>query len=410
MKVAMLGWEFPPFVAGGLGVHCHEITRSLARLGVQVDFYMPAVEGRNGPLRVADRHKHLRIHEVPADAGAGPYGPVAEAYDKDFNRAVAAYNARLVDAFGSHDAQVLHCHDWITVPAALELRRRTGLPLVYTVHSTEHDRSAGWYPQDWIADIEAEGIQEADAVIAVSRYTQGLLERIYGADPEKTVAIHNGIDATPFRRRREYQDDRGTVLFLSRLCRQKGPLYFLQAAKRVLEVRPHTGFVMAGTGDMLEECIQYTIDNGLSDRVRFAGFVPEEELVTTYDENEVYVLPSVSEPFGISALEAMATGVPTIVSRTSGVAEATFHALKVEHGDVDEMAEMIIHVLDSPQLREELGRNGSREVARFDWDTCARRTLDTYRRIRRSDQDLHAFRNASRAGHDLDPHVQKMIP
>ncbi|MCA1812159.1 MAG: glycosyltransferase family 4 protein, partial [Halobacteriales archaeon] len=195
MKVAMLGWEFPPFMAGGLGIHCLELTQRLAGLGVDIDFYMPHMQNVEGGLRVAEHHDHLRIREVEADPGLSPYGGLGRThYERNFNAAVSLYNRRLVDAFDSPDADVLHAHDWITVPAALELKRRTGKPLVLTMHSLESDRSAGFYPQHWIEGIERSGVHGADRVIAVSRYTKRLLEQQYGADPNRVAAIHNGID------------------------------------------------------------------------------------------------------------------------------------------------------------------------------------------------------------------------
>lgn len=383
MKVAMLGWEFPPFMAGGLGIHCLELTQGLARAGVTVDFYMPHMETIEGPLKVAAHHDHLRIKEVEADPAVGPYAGNSGHYDENFNAAVALYNQRLIEAFDSTDADVLHCHDWITVEAALELRRRTGIPLVFTVHSTEFDRSAGFMPQSWIEDIERRGIQGADRVIAVSRYTKAIVERNYGADPQRIAAVHNGVDLQKFNEpsARDYREGHDTVLFLSRLSRQKGPLYFLKAARRVLDVRPSTHFVVAGTGEMQQECEAFVAQNGMADHVTFPGFIPVESLADVYAQHDVYVLPSVSEPFGISVLEAMATGLPTIVSKSSGVAEGLAHVLKVEYWDTDEMANMILRLLESPALREELGRNGAKEVHRFTWAATASRTLDVYWRV-----------------------------
>lgn len=383
MKVAMLGWEFPPFMSGGLGIHCLELTSGLARRGVAIDFYMPHMASVADAPRVADQHTHLRIIEVEADPAVGPYAASGRAYEADFNRAVALYNHRLAERFDSHDADVLHCHDWITVPAGLQLQRKTGIPLVFTVHSTEFDRSAGFAPQTWIEDIERRGLRGADRVITVSRYTKGLVVRNYGTDPGRVVPVHNGVDLTKFAsaRTREYGTKRGTVLFLSRLTRQKGPLNFLKAARRVLEVRPGARFVVAGQGDMLGECIEYAFANGIAENVQFTGFIPVEDLADVYAQNEIYVLPSVSEPFGISVLEAMATGLPTIVSKTSGVGEDLGHVLKADCFDVDEMADMIIGLLDSPSLREEMGRNGAREIRKFTWGASCARTLDVYRRV-----------------------------
>ncbi|MEA3202932.1 MAG: hypothetical protein QOI63_598 [Thermoplasmata archaeon] len=387
MKVAMLGWEFPPFMAGGLGIHCLEITQGLARQGVAIDFYMPHMRGVEGALRVAEHHSHLRIREVEADPAVSPYGGRGGQahYERNFNAAVALYNQRLVAAFDSHDADVLHAHDWITVPAALELKARTGKPLVLTMHSLESDRSAGFYPQQWIADIERRGVHGADKVVAVSRYTKRLVEEQYQADPAKVVAVHNGIDAGKFHdpAGRDYAARRGTVLFLSRLSRQKGPIHFLRAARRVLDRRPDARFVMAGTGEMLGECIQFALENGMADRVQFTGFVGNEDLADFYAHNELYVLPSVSEPFGISVLEAMATGLPTIVSHACGVGEALQHVLRAGHDETEELAALIVALLDSPVLREEMGRNGAREAQRFTWSACASKTLAVYHSVAR---------------------------
>ena len=380
----MLGWEFPPFMAGGLGIHCLELTQRLAHRGVSIDFYMPHMQALEGDMRVADHHDHLRVVEVEAQPGTSPYGGGGgggSRYERDFNAAVALYNERLVAAFDSHDADVLHCHDWITVPAALELRERTGLPLVFSVHSTEFDRSAGFMPQSWIEDIERRGVAGADRIIAVSQYTKDLVVRLYGADPGKVTPVHNGVDLSKFpgAGARDYAlRGPGRVLFLSRMSRQKGPLFFLEAARRLLERRPQTRFVMAGKGEMLPECIHFAVRHGFADRVEFMGFVPDADLASVYGACDAYVLPSVSEPFGISVLESMGSGLPTIVSRSSGVGEAVHHVLKAEYWDTDEMADCILRLLDSESLRTELGRNGAGEARRFTWDRCAVRTLGVY--------------------------------
>jgi glycogen synthase len=381
MKVAMLGWEFPPFMAGGLGIHCLELTTGLARRGVQIDFYMPHMTSIEGGLRVAEHHGHLAIHEVEADPGISPYG-ARRGYEEGFNEAVALYNQRLVEAFSSRDADLIHCHDWITVPAALELRRRTGLPLVLTMHSTEWDRSAGFAPQPWIEQIEAAGVRGADRTIAVSRYTKSLLVSNYGADPARVVPVHNGVDLAKFRGARPpRREGAGTVLFLSRLSRQKGPLFFLKAARKVLDRRPDARFVVAGKGEMLGECIEYALAHGMGSSVRFTGFVPTNDLASFYAAHDVYVLPSVSEPFGISVLEAMASGLPTIVSKTCGVGEALGHVLRADFWDTDEVADQVLGLLSSPDLREELGRNGLREAHRFTWDASCDRTIAVYRSV-----------------------------
>ncbi|MHB8632892.1 MAG: glycosyltransferase family 4 protein [Thermoplasmatota archaeon] len=402
MKVAMLGWEFPPFMAGGLGVHCLELTRQLAALDHEVDFYMPKMPSLKGELNVAQQHPHLRITEVPADPDIGPYQatPGAARYEANFNAAVALYNRRLVASFDSWDADVIHCHDWITVEAATALRERTGIPLVFTVHSTEHDRSAGWQPQSWIEGIEREGIARSDRVIGVSAYTKRLIERRYAARPDRTEAVPNGVDASHFTGNQEHDYSRAErVLFLSRLSRQKGPLNYLEAARLVVRERPHVEFVMAGTGEMLGECIAYALRAGIARNVEFTGFVPGHDLAAFYAAHDAYVLPSVSEPFGISVLEAMGSGLPTIVSRTSGVGECVQHALKVDYWDTHEMADLLIQVLDSEPLRREMGRNAAREARLFTWEACARRTVDVYRHAL-SGMEEHALAPSPSRGED----------
>jgi glycosyltransferase involved in cell wall biosynthesis len=384
MKVAMIGWEFPPFMAGGLGIHCLGLTTHLARRGVEIDFYMPHMQSVEGPLRVAPQYKHLKITEVEADP-ISPYGRGAARYDENFNEAVAVYNKRVVAAFRSHDAQVLHAHDWITIPAALELRKKTGLPLVLTIHSTEHDRSAGFYPQTWIEDVERRGVLQADRVITVSQYTKDQIVQNYGVEPGKVSAIHNGVEMHEYAHAqdRDYGRQTKRVLFLSRLSRQKGPMYFMRAAQRVLECEPNTKFLVVGKGEMLGECVEYALGHGIHHRVEFAGFVPDKERAAYFDASDVYVLPSVSEPFGISIVEAMASGLPTIVSKTTGVGEALTHVLKADYWDSDEMADLILRLLRSAALREELGRNGALNVRKFTWSACADRTLDVYKATQR---------------------------
>lgn len=380
MKVAMIGWEFPPFLSGGLGIHCLELTTQLAKMGTDIDFYMPHI-AMEGDLRVASHHKHLKIHEVEAEAGLSPYGDSRRrGYDDAFNDAVHQYNMRVVDAFTSHDADVLHAHDWITFQAASELKKRTGKPLIWSCHSTEYDRSAGFFPQGWIIELEKRAVQEADIVIAVSGLTRQQLIDRYGADPDKVVAVHNGVDFSKWSDHagRNYGHSEKVVLYLSRVSRQKGPMSFIRAAKRVLEVDRNVRFVVAGKGEMVPEMIQYCISNGIMESVTFTGFVPDTEAQKLYELADVYVLPSVSEPFGISVLEAMTSGCPTIVSKTTGVGEALTHVLRAEHWDSDEIADQIIAVLRDRPLREALGKNGALEVRKFTWDRCGRRTLDAY--------------------------------
>ncbi len=382
----MIGWEFPPFMSGGLGIHCLELTTELAKMGADIDFYMPHMSTIEGPLRVRDHHRHVRIIEVEADGAADPYGGRARRYDEAFNDAVRRYNERLKAEFASFDADVLHAHDWITADAAIAIHRATGIPLVWTCHSIEHDRSAGFFPQRWIMDVERAAALAADAVIAVSAYTKSLLVARYGADPGRVFPVHNGVDFSKFASHHDRDYARGTrnVLFLSRVSRQKGPMYFIRAAHRVLDHDRSVRFIVAGKGEMLPEMVEYATRHRFDDRVTFTGFVPESEILALYESCDVYVLPSVSEPFGISILEAMTSGLPTVVSKTTGVGEALTHVLKADYWDTEEMADMILRLVRSKPLRETLGTNGALEVRRFTWARAGRATLDVYAEVTRS--------------------------
>jgi len=388
MRIAMLGWEFPPFASGGLGVHCYELTKKLAELGVHIDFYMPRSAER--PRAV---HPNIRIIEVEARHHINPYssapkvaGELRETYGWSFLEAVGNYNRQCVEAVmeevkaGAHYALV-HNHDWLTVQAAGELKRRLGAPLVFTVHSTEYDR-APW-PWENLLQIERQGIAQADRVITVSNRMRERLMQM-GAPDWKVRVVYNAVDCDAFNK---YDGGGGkrrkTVLFLGRLVEQKGPMQFLYAAKKVSEKMKDVRFVIAGTGELLPKLIMKSIDMGLQDNVVFTGYLSEEEQRRAYASSDVYVMPSVSEPFGITALEAMASGTPVIISKSSGVGEIAKNALQVDFWDVDELAAKIIALLKYPMLRRVMSREELAEVRRFTWSGTAAKTLDVYKEVAR---------------------------
>jgi glycosyltransferase involved in cell wall biosynthesis len=379
MRVAMLGWEFPPFVAGGLGVHCYHLTEDLVRLGARVDFFMPDV--KDAPSTVP----WMRLHRVP-DPLVGPYSTMGNRaqYVQGFSEAVDVYNRAVLDAFPRGERfDVIHAHDWITARAGLALRGRTGTPLVFSMHSTEWDRCGGFFPQRWIADIERAAVQQADQVIAVSGYTKQQLVRDYGADPGRVTAVHNGIDAARYdwaSLGRAYGRAPGRVLFLSRLTAQKGCIQFVHMAERLLEQGVQATFELGGTGPMREEIRDEVRRRGMQDRIQLLGFVPDAEVPRLYQRADCYVLPSFSEPFGISALEAAAAGVPVILSKSTGVAEVLPHALQADYWDVDLLAEWVRNVLEHPPLAKAMGQAARDTARRLTWERCARSTLDVYRR------------------------------
>lgn len=378
MRVAMLGWEFPPFQAGGLGVHCYHLTERLAARGVRLDFFMPDVKG--APSKVP----WMRLHRVP-DPLVNPYstmGPEAQ-YVQEFARAVELYNQAVLDAFPKGQPfDVLHAHDWITARAALALRERTGVPLVYSMHSTEWDRAGGFFPQAWISDIERAGCQGADAVIAVSGYTKRQLVESYGARPEKVHVVHNGVEAGKYEwagAGRDYARRPGLVLFLSRLTAQKGCLQFVHMAERLAGMGVEATFALGGTGPLEHEIRAEVAERGLQDRIQLLGYVPERDVPGLYRRASAYVLPSFSEPFGISALEAASAGLPVVLSKSTGVAEVLPHALQADFWDVDLLGEYVKAVVEHPPLARSLGIAAQDVARRMTWDRCAERTEHVYR-------------------------------
>jgi glycosyltransferase involved in cell wall biosynthesis len=368
MKIAMIGWEYPPFKAGGLATHCYGITRSLADKNIKVDFYMP----KTSHSATTDKN-NLRIIEV-GEAEIFPYDrPDDKELGGNFFDAVYRYNNLIVERVkGKYDA--VHCHDWLTIKAGIALKQKLGVPLVLSIHSTEYDRSGWIYPNQWFIDIEREGMQHADRIIAVSHFTKRIIVEKYGIDPNKIRVVHNAVYPLGEGKKSNL------VLFLGRLTIQKGPEFFLRAARKVLEFED-TKFVMAGMGDMFPKLIDEAINLGISNNVIFTGLLTEEEVKHIYRIASVYVMPSVSEPFGITALEAISAGTPTIVSKTAGVAEAFSNCLRVDFWDTDEMANKIISLLRYPPLHNTLSIQGKQEIDLFTWDRVAEKTIDVYREV-----------------------------
>lgn len=368
MKVAMLGWEYPPFKAGGLATHCYGLTRSLAKNDIHIDFYMPKTN-----QEVKNDASNLTIIQV-GEAAIFPYDrPNEKEMKGSFFDAVHRYNELLLQKVtGAYD--LIHCHDWLTMQAAVTLKEKMGIPLILTVHSTEYDRSGWLYPNQWFIDLEQQGMRHADRIIAVSEFTKNVIIKKYGISAEKIQVIYNAV--YPIRRRKKQK----IVLFLGRLTIQKGPEFFLSAAKKVLQYE-NCKFVIAGTGDMLPQLIEKAVHIGIAPHVMFTGPLTEEEVKHIYGIASVYVMPSVSEPFGITALEAISAGTPTIVSKTAGVSEALHHCLRVDFWDVDEMANKIISLLRYAPLRSTLAENGRNEINSFTWDSVAEKTASLYRTL-----------------------------
>ncbi len=388
MRIAMLGWEFPPFKSGGLGVHCFELTLRLAKMGHEVDFFMPVVG-----MPLPSPHPNIRLFEV-AETFLKPYLSFSKkgqraTYGADLASAVSIYNSQVAKMLLEKHAQkpydAIHGHDWLTVKGAGEASSKSSLAHVHTFHSTEYDRTS--YPWDFVLDIEKQGARESDLLIAVSRRTKEQLKKIGAADSRVRV-IYNGVDAAKFNGSQPAPDksaiarfrhgDGKLVLFLGRLTEQKGPVQFLHAAKKVLQKNPKVQFLIAGTGELLPLLINMSIEMGMQNSVRFLGFVSEEEQRRIYSSCDLYVMPSTSEPFGITALEAMASKIPVIVSKTSGVSEVVKSAVRVDFWDINGMAQKMLAILSYPSLHSAMVSMEGNDVGALTWERTAAETAKVY--------------------------------
>ena len=379
MRVLVCGWEFPPAKTGGLGTHCYELVKNLGINGVGVLLFVPK--------RSENVRRNFQNVEIVAVGStlSNPYSvtdPTAfeKGYGWNFFDEVRVFNRKCVELALTRRFDVIHCHDWMTIPAGIELKAKTGRPLIFTVHSTEYDRTANIYPCTNIIDIEKKGIDEADSIITVSRNMKKQLIERYRADERKISVIYNGIDYSRFPGITR-KGNRKIVLFLGRLTNQKGPSFFLQTAEKVLRKEPDALFVVCGQGEKMPELITEAFELGIMDHVVFTGYLSEEELVRAYEMADVYVMPSVAEPFGITALEAIASGTPSIVSKNAGVTERIRNCLKVDYWDTLDMANKIIGVLRYDVLRDCVRKNALEELRDLSWDRVAQETIELYGRV-----------------------------
>jgi glycogen(starch) synthase len=385
----MFGWEFPPHNSGGLGVACFGLTRALSQLGLDLVFVMPKKLDVGAPWAkfVFADMPHIKFRGINSTVTAYATSstktsmlswkrPGAAIYGNDLMSDVLRYALAGREIALEEDFDVIYAHDWLSFGAGIMAKEATGKPLVAHVHATEIDRTGGRNsvnPQ--VFELEKEGMQEADVVIAVSDYTKQIIVKEYGIPASKVRVVHNGIDDETMpkgggwlpRLRQLKAAGFKIVLFLGRVTLQKGPDYFIRVAKKVSEIDPKVMFILSGSGDMDGSIMQLAASLGVSDKVLFTGFVAGPERYEMYRSADLFVMPSVSEPFGITPLEAMKTGTPVLISKQSGISEAVQHALKVDFWDVDEMTNQIISLVKHPGLSETLSENALIEANRLTW-------------------------------------------
>ena len=422
MKVLMFGWEFPPHITGGLGTACFGLTKGLAKHGVEVVFVVPKSFGDESQegfrlINASDieldftqtltQEFREKISYMEVGSNLVPYvGPeeferwyaeeiLAKKTDihSVYNRKYAfsgKYGANLMEEVSRYalvalsiadkfQYDVIHAHDWLTYAAGIAAKQISGKPLVVHVHATEFDRS-GENVNQVVYDIERNGMEAADRVITVSNLTRQIVIERYGIPAEKVFTVHNAVEPVEKPETDEVTKHvrEKIVTFLGRVTYQKGPDYFVEAAHKVLQRDPNVRFVMAGSGDLLNRMIRRVAQLKMGTRFHFTGFLAGAEVDRMFAMSDVYVMPSVSEPFGISPLEAMRTNVPVVISKQSGVAEVLQHALKVDFWDIDALADAIYGILHYDGLRKMFARYGKSEVDSLIWENSALKVLEVY--------------------------------
>ncbi len=430
MRVLMFGWEFPPHIAGGLGTACYGMTRGLARNDVEVIFVMPKASGdederfvkvvnasdvearySNSTIEGADDIMR-KISFIHIDSNMVPYISPEEwdTYREEYERTgkkfweregdswtqrytfSGKYGANLMEEVARYAVvaaevarqlegqfDVIHAHDWLTYFAGIAAKRVSGKPLVVHMHATSFDRSSSDNIDTRVYEIERAGMAAADRVIAVSNLTRNIVIEKYNIPAEKVVTVHNAVR---FAEKENELPERGVedkiITFLGRITFQKGPDYFVEAAAKVLKRVPNVRFVMAGSGDMMNHVIRRVARLGIADRFHFTGFLKGDDVHKMFQLSDVYIMPSVSEPFGISPLEAMRANVPSIISKQSGVAEVLDYAVKVDYWDVDAMADAIYGFVKYPALAKMFSEKGLEEVTGLKWNNAAAKIKTVY--------------------------------
>lgn len=394
LKVLMLGWELPPHNSGGLGVACLGLSQGLAKKDVKITFVLPKKVALQNDFmellfaNIKSQKSDFCVYKSIGDTsleeilrGNGPF---------EFLEAALAFRDRIKDVVSrlKEKPDIIHAHDWLTFLAGIEAKRLLNRPLIAHFHSTEFDRTGGHYPNQLVYQIEKEATKKADKVIAVSSYTRSTLARYYDADNKKIDVVHNGVNK--FQREKlplipifKNLKKMGykIVLFLGRITLQKGPEYFVRAAKKVSEKEKKAIFVVTGSGDMQGRMMTEAARLGIVEKILFTGFLRGAQKHSVFQSADLYVMPSVSEPFGITALESISNDTPVLVSKQSGVSEVLNHALKVDFWDVDEMTNKILAVLKYESLKDNLNKESAKEIVNINWDKSADSCLAVYKSI-----------------------------
>jgi glycogen synthase len=411
MRILMLGWEFSPIIAGGLGVVTKALSTSLVKnYATDITYVLPKIPDgselkfRGINFKDADVNgAKINFAEVAA-LGISPYvspdnidalvhniiknGNYSEdakqkLYNVNLMNEIAIYAQQAAKLSTKANYDLIHNHDWMTAPAAVEAKHQIEKPMIMHVHSTEYERTIG-NPNQEIFDIERNGMDNADKIIAVSQITKDRIVANYGIDADKIEVVHNAVEQYENKygpvAKAIHKDDQ-IVLFLARLTAMKGANYLLDAAKSVVKVLPKTKFVFIGEGELMGTLIEQSVELGIADKVTFTGFLPHDQVDRAYRFADAFIMPSIAEPFGITPLEAIKNGTPVILSKQSGVSEVLQNVLKVDFWDTDELANKIIAVLRHGVLAEELVNNSKRDLENLNWDSQSLKVMDIYKKL-----------------------------
>jgi glycosyltransferase involved in cell wall biosynthesis len=426
MRVLMFGWEFPPHISGGLGTASYGLTKGMSTLDdLEVIFVVPKAwgdedqskvrliganqtpvafkqvyyKGFRRPLEKIEIYSKIVPYTDPEDfwyrvnSEVSGYNLFVQTDNKGMVEFSGRYDGSLMDEIYKYSVvasviaeenefDIIHAHDWLAYPAGIAAMEVSGKPLVIHVHATDFDRSGGNVNPD-VYRIEKNGMDAASKIITVSNLTRDIVINKYQIHPDKVETVYNAVEPVKISVEAELEKgfDEKVVTFLGRITLQKGPEYFIEAAYKVLKVMPNVRFVMAGSGDMMERMMRRAAALKITDRFHFTGFLKGKDVFTLLSLSDVYIMPSVSEPFGISPLEAMQSNVPVIISKQSGVSEILTHAVKTDFWDIDAMADAIYGILNYPALAQMFIKNGKEEVVRLKWDNSARHVRDIYYRV-----------------------------
>lgn len=425
MRVLMFGWEFPPHISGGLGTACYGLTKGLAHNGVEVSLVVPRAYGDEDQslVRIVNAsdfaldvrqsrffNAQNQVSYIEVNSQLVPYIGLDDYYNivnqiesgvfesqevstgkcrykfsggygPNLMQDVEKYAMVAEEIAKSEQFDIIHAHDWLTYRAGIAAKAVSGKPLVVHIHATEYDRSGEKNRNDIVYNLEREGMMAADAVCAVSNLTRSIVIDKYGIPAEKVYTLHNAVEPNLRHGESARPLEDKIVTFLGRVTFQKGPEYFVETAKRVLEKDEHVRFVLAGDGDMMPRVIDRVVELGISDRFHFTGFLRGKDIDKMFGMSDVYVMPSISEPFGISPLEAMQSGVPVIISKQSGVSEVLQYAIKVDFWDIDAMADAIYGILHYPVLAEMFSEKGMEEANNLKWEDVAARLKNIYQTL-----------------------------